>query len=191
MNLKPVIKKARQFAYEQSDRYSAPPRFYIDLSADKGQWLAEKLGANKDIVLLGALLMDCQLGVALAEGRQAQHIEMSAKSAESLLSEFPGLEDKTRANMLDCVRQHHGVNQFSSLEAEICCNADCYRFTSIAGFVGGLRFTRDMPLDELIKLLSAKADEKWNALSIDICKNELAPEYKLIKDLISKYKSRQ
>lgn len=187
MNLKPVIEKVRQFVYEQSEQFSAPPRFYLDLSTEKGQWLAEKLGVNKEIVLLGTLLMDCQLGVALKEGRQAEHIEMSAKEAEILLSEFPELEENTKTNILSCVRQHHGANKFDSLEAEICCNADCYRFASVTGFVGGLRFTRDMPLNDLVKLLSVKADEKWNALSIDICKKELEPEYKLIKNLIKSY----
>ena len=75
-----------------------------------------------------------------------------------------------------------------SLESEIYCNADCYRFASIKGFIGGLRFTRDTPLNDLIRLLEAKANEKWNALSLNICKKELKSERKQIKQIIKTYK---
>jgi len=54
--------------------------------------------------------------------------------------------------------------------------------------IAGIRYTRDMPLDDLVNLFLKKADEKWNALSLDICKKELEPQYKLIKDLLTAYK---
>lgn len=44
-----------------------------------------------------------------------------------------------------------------------------------------------MQTTELVKLLNFKADEKWHALSLDICKKELEPQYKLIKSLVEAY----
>jgi len=71
--MKNTIDKAKKVAYEQSKKYEAPPIFYLELSSNKGQWLAKRLGANKEIVLLGTLLMDCQLGVALKKGVLPNH----------------------------------------------------------------------------------------------------------------------
>jgi len=180
-----IIKKVEEFVYEQG----VPPKFHVELSNEKGQWLAKKLKANKDVVLLGTLLMDCQLGKAISEGRQKDHVAMSAKKAEELLSKFKEITKEERQNVLQCVRQHHGVKKFYSLEAEICCNADCYRFASVRGVVGGIKHLRDMPLEDLVNLLSAKANEKWKALTLDICKKELTPQYKAIKNFLSKYES--
>jgi len=46
-----------------------------------------------------------------------------------------------------------------------------------------------MPLDDLLKLLDTKADEKWKALSLAVSKRELESEYKLIKKSIDKFKN--
>ncbi len=183
-----LIEKVKEFAYSQTKKYEAPITLYLDLANEKGQELAKLLKADKDIVLAGTLLMDCMLGTALKEGRLPEHIEMSAQKAKELLDEFPKVDKKTKENILYCVRQHHGVDKFHSLEAEICCNADCYRFASVEGVIAGIRYTRDMPLDDLVNLFLKKADEKWNALSLDICKKELEPQYKLIKDFLTAYK---
>jgi len=44
-----------------------------------------------------------------------------------------------------------------------------------------------MELDGLIKLYLKKADEKWNVLSLEICKKELEPQYKTIKDFLTRF----
>jgi hypothetical protein len=182
---KQMIKEVKEFAYSESEQYQLPPVYYLGLSMQKGQWLAEEFEADKGVVMLGTLLMDCQLGVAAKKGVNEKHVNMSAKKADDLLT-MAQLDDDLKDNVLACVREHHGVDKFSSIESEICCNADCYRFASIEGFLGGLRYTRDMSFEDLIGLLSRKADEKWNALSLDICKKELRPQYKLIREMINK-----
>ncbi len=45
-----------------------------------------------------------------------------------------------------------------------------------------------MPIKDLVALLLGKADEKWNELSLDICKKELEPQNKVIKEFLEKYK---
>jgi len=185
---KEIINKITEFVHSQSRAYEIPSIFQIDLANEKGQELAGKLGADKDIVLLGTLLMDCMLGVASKERKSSGHIRMSEEKAEVLLSQFPELEDKVKENILYCVRQHHGADKFYSLESEICCNADCYRFASVKGVIEGIRYLKKtMELDELIKFYLKKADEKWNALSLEICKKELAPQYKAIKDFLTQF----
>jgi hypothetical protein len=131
--------------------------------------------------------MDCQLGIALKKKVLPKHVELGVKKTDELLSRYKDFDKRAKENVLACVREHHGVKNFHSLESEVCCNADCYRFASIPGFLGGLRYTRDMPLEDLVQLLSTKADEKWNSLSLSVCKKELKPQYELIKQIIETY----
>jgi len=186
--LSKLIKQSKDFAISETEKYGVPSPFHVSLSYEVGQRLAKELGANSDIVAVGTYLMDCMLGVAFKEGRMPDHISMSAEKASEMLSVYSDTPDEDKENIVSCVKEHHGVKKFSSLEAEICCNADCYRFSSIRGFVGGIHHGREMQLKDLLKLYKDKSDEKWNALSLDICKKELEPEYKAIQELISTYK---
>src|SRR3990167_4924855 len=182
-----LLEKARKIAYDEATEYRSPAIAHLDLANAQGQRLAKRSGAREDIVLLGTLLMDCMLGRALAANAREKHIDMSAVRAQELMSEFPEVTEEEKQNVLSCVREHHGAVKFSTLESEVCCNADCYRFASIKGCLGGMVNSRSMPLDEMIDLYSKKADEKWNALSLDICKEELRTQYEAIKKLLNLY----
>lgn len=183
-----TIQTVKDFAYVQTEKYGVPSLFHLEYANEKGQWLADKLNANKNIVLLGTSLMDCMIGVAMKESKLSEHAEMSVVKAQEILSALPEIEKKEIENIVACIRQHHGVGKFFSLEAEVCCNADCYRFASVKGALGGMVLGRRMKLDDLVDLYSKKADEKWNALSLDVCKKELEPEYKILKQLFASYR---
>lgn len=187
MITKTLINLVGDFAYQEVEKYGTPSKFQVDFTNEKGQWLAEKLHADKSIVLLGTLLIDSMLGLAYKEGRLKDHIDMGYQKANEILSADKGLTTKEKENVLNCIKQHHGANNFFSLESEICCNADCYKFASVKGVIGSIKNMRDMPLDAMAKLFNDKADEKWNALSLDICKDELDLQYKAIKNLFAKY----
>lgn len=183
-----LIDSVKEFAYKEIETYGAPSKFQVDFTNEKGQLLSEKLNANKNIVLLGTLLMDCKLGRAYKEGRLQDHIEMSKQKADEILSSDKDITNEEKLNILNFISQHHGSDKFNSLESEICCNADCYKFASIKGVIGGIKNLRDMPLDDLVKLFINKADEKWNALSLEICKSELKTEYEAIKNFLMNYR---
>ena len=99
------------------------------------------------------------------------------------------MEGKEKENVLHCIREHHGVDTFYSLESEICCNADCYRFISVEGVVGGAMDFREISVSDFVELFSEKAEEKWYALSLDMCKKELEPQYRAIKTFLESYTS--
>jgi len=183
-----LLEKARKIAYDEATEYRSPAIAHLDLANAQGQRLAKRSGAREDIVLLGTLLMDCMLGRALAANAREKHIDMSAGRTQELISEFPEVTEGEKQNVLSCVREHHGAPKFSTLEAEVCCNADCYRFASVAGILAGVRGLRDMERDELVKLCSDKADEKWNALTLAVCKRELEPQYRAIKEFLANYR---
>ncbi|MEW6617153.1 MAG: hypothetical protein AB1333_01910 [Patescibacteria group bacterium] len=166
-----------------------PPHFHINLSNREGQKIAGMLNANREIVMLGTLFMDCALGEALQQGKLKEHVKMSVDKAEKILNEFSEITEVERKNIMNCIKEHHGTDKFSSLESEIVCNADCYRFISVEGVIGGIKNFRDIEVNDLVVLWLEKADEKWNALSLDICRKELEPQYRVIKQFLENYKN--
>jgi len=182
-----LLQQAKKLAYDEIDKTGMPLKLHVDLSCEVGKRLARELGANVDIVETGTLLMDCLIGKAIKEGKLPEHIQMSLERANELL-EQSSLSKKEIENIRHCISEHHGAEKFYSLESEICCNADCYRFISIKGFSYAVRYLRDMPFEDLTELLSKKTDEKWNVLSLDICKKELAGQYKILDKFLTTLK---
>jgi hypothetical protein len=151
------------------------------LATHKGIELSKKLGANSKIVEIGTLLMDVKIGEAISIGNQSEHVEMSHTFTKELLAKYPKIPEKDKKNIEACVLEHHGKKQFLSLESEICCNADCYRFCTVKGVAFVLRYFREMDFENLVRLINNKIEEKWNAVSLDICKKELEPQYESLQ----------
>ena len=187
--MKKLIKKAEKLALSEIKKYNAPSVFNFNLSNKKGQLLAGKYKARKDIVLLGTVLMDLKIGQALSENRLKEHIKLSSTAAKNFLEKEIN-DKKIIETILNCVEAHHGTIKYESKEAEIVANADCYRFLTINGFLRVIAdFSREgMPFNEAIKLAEEKAEEKWSIISLPEAKNELEPDYKLIKNLINRVK---
>jgi len=179
--------EARKLAYSETKKNGTPPIPIIDLSTETGKRIARELGANIEIVEAGTLLMDCALGQALKENRREEHIKMSLEKANELFDKF-SLTEEEQENIRHSILEHHGSSKFYSLESEICCNADCYRFISIRGFIYQIRYGRDMSFESMVDLLNEKVNEKWNALSLDISKNELKNQYNLIIEILNNLK---
>src|SRR5690606_22566221 len=104
--------------------------------------------------------------------------------AKEILGSFEDVSEDEKQDILHCVLEHHKVEKFYSLESEICCNADCYRFASVKGFIGGIHDSRNMPIDEIIELYRSKANEKWDNITLDTVRRELKQEYNAIKQLL-------
>jgi len=182
-----TISKIKELAYTDSRENGAPSIFQIDYATEVATRLADLLGADKRIVQAGAYLMDCALGTAYRQGKLNQHVAMSHKKAEDFLNSVTDVTESEKGSTLNCVLEHHGVPKFSSLESEVVCNADCYKFLSIKGIVGGIAHMRDMEVDQLVQIFATKADEKWKALSLDICKKELGGQYDSVKKFLGSY----
>jgi len=182
--MKEFLIEAQKFAYSEIEKRGIPAKMQVSFTVEIGKKLAKELNANVDIVEAGTLLMDCMIGQAVKESRQNEHVQMSLEKTNELLKQF-SFSEKDKENIRRCVMEHHGVDKFYSLESEIVCNADCYKFTSTEGFLIAVRYTRDMPFDSLIKLLKEKLEEKWNAISLDIVKKELTSQHKAIMEILN------
>ncbi|OGH88788.1 MAG: hypothetical protein A3J93_01715 [Candidatus Magasanikbacteria bacterium RIFOXYC2_FULL_42_28] len=183
-----VLQKLRQLAWAETEKYGTPIPEHFVISEQKGIELAEKLGVDVNIVKAGCYLMDCKLGQALKEGKIQDHVAMSSKWGSEWLSELR-VDDDLKNKVINCIEAHHGAVPFSCLEAEICANADCYRFLSARGFFAymtllGKRDSED--LDKNLQFMESKIDEKHKILSLDICKKETEENYQMFKKLIMK-----
>ena len=182
-----IINKAEELALSEIEKNGSPKIEHFKLSIKKGQELAEKLGAEKDIVMLGTIFMDLKLGECLKENKLAEHVERSSSASKEFLEQFD-LSEEVKNKIINCVEEHHGVEKFSCKESEICANADCYRFIHPRGVLAYLTLLgkRYDDFEDCLTQLTKKMEEKYSVLSIDICKQELESDYKNIKELVKK-----
>ena len=190
--MKKIIEEAKKIALKEIEKFNSPHLQHFYLANEKGQEIAKKLGADLDIVMLGTILMDLKIGQCISEGRLKDHVEDSKNEAEKFLRQFDYLDENYIKKVLNCVEAHHNVSLAKSLEAEISANADCYRFLHPKGFFAatqlfGKRFDN---VDDIVKSINYKAEEKWKVLSLDVCKKELETNYKNIKNLIKGYEEK-
>lgn len=180
-----IIDLARELAISEINKYGVPKMEHFVLANEKGQQLAKALGADKDIVLLGTMLMDLKIGQCIQEGRLAEHVKDSSLAAQEFLKQFD-LDDEVFKKIVSCIESHHGVENYYCLEAEICANSDCYRFLSPEGFFHGLMIfgNRTTNFNEVLSNLDNKVEEKYNIISLDICQQEVEDNYHTFKKLI-------
>ncbi len=179
-----IIREAKKFALEEIEKYGFPVKSSFEISELKALELAEKLNANKMIILVGVYLMDIKLGEAWNEGKPEEHVEKGVIITKQFLVKFD-LDEETKNKIINCVEAHHGQRPFICKEAEICANADCYRFLHPQSFLKILiERGKKQKFEELLKFLEQKLDEKHKLLSLNICKQELENNYHLLKELI-------
>ena len=185
MNLSSVSEKAEKYAREEIEKYNLPSLIHFELSLEKGILLAKNLDADLNIVRIGVSFMDLKLGQAFREGRLTEHVKMSKDAANDFLEKFD-LSVKQKETIINCIEAHHGKKEFQSLEAEICANADCYRFLHPKGILMYL-VALGKRLGDLTKSLEqveSKMDEKIKIVSLKEVKDELSPFYKTFKEYI-------
>ena len=181
-----IIKKAKEWMEKEIEQNGSPLLSLVEFSYQEGVRLAEILKADIDIVKIGMLLGDIKLGDAINQEKIKEHTKMSAEATKKFLRDFD-LEEIIKEKIVNCVEAHHGTVPYDSLEAEICANADCYRFIHPKGVFIYLEHLghKEENINKNLEQLEYKLDEKWSILSLDICKKELEPYYRDFKKLIT------
>ncbi|MBN1645990.1 hypothetical protein JW868_03035 [Candidatus Woesearchaeota archaeon] len=182
-----VVEEAREFAVYEAKEYGTPILPHFEISEKIAVELAQKFNADLDIVKIGVYLMDVKLGQALKEKRLKEHVEMSIYASKEFLNKFD-ISDTKKEKIINCVAAHHAQVPFTCKEAEICANAECYRFlhpTGIFAYMHLLAKERCPDFLEMVKQAECKLDEKWGILSLDICKKELESYYKSFKQFFA------
>ena len=151
---------------------------HLDIALKKGKMLTDKYNANWEIVRFGILLMDIKLGEAYENHCLQEHVKMGSMFAKDFLkkSDFSDVE---KEKIINCIEAHHGKAPFTCIEAEVCANADCYRFIHPFGVFTYSEFLANNSNDlfKNIKELKFKLDEKKGILSLEKAKEELDDYY--------------
>jgi len=187
--MKGIIQKAEEFALSEIKKYGLPSKINYETSNKKGLELSKMFKVNSEIVQIGTRLMDIKLGEALNQGKTKEHIKIGSEATRKFLSKFK-VADEIKEKIVNCVEGHHGTKKWICKEAEICANADCYRFLLVRNwliFLNSLK-SEGTTFEDSLKFAEEKAEEKWKIISLEICKKELEPHYRLIKEIIAKAK---
>lgn len=180
-----IIKEADNWARKEIEKYGYPPLALYEIANKKGQELAEKNGADKEIALLGTILMDIKLGEAKEKGLLKEHAKYCAKATREFLKDKE-ISEEIKEKIINCAEAHHKQVPFKCKEAEVVMNADCYKFLDLNGMFNWLTTNEDFKI--ILKIAEKKLEEKWNDLTFDDCKEELKEDYELLKILIKKLK---
>jgi hypothetical protein len=181
-----IAEESRKYALSEIEKFGLPDRTHFDISEKKALELAERLGADKSVVRAGVALMDLKLGQAFKEGRLKEHISMGVEAAREFLDGL-GIDGAAKEKIINCIEAHHGTVPYKCREAEICANADCYRFVHPKGFFVYLTVLgrRNPDFQACLDAAEKKMDEKHKVLSLDACKQELDEHYKTLKRFIA------
>ncbi len=143
--------------------------------------LGKRLNANLSVIKLGARFLDIKLGEATEQKKTNEHVNMALGFAKEFLAGYP-LEEDIKQKVFACITEHHTA-KFTCIESEVCANADCYKFLvpkKILRMFYEWR-NRGYNFEQIFLLAEEKVDERWKALTLDICKKELEDNYNKIK----------
>lgn len=184
-----LLEEADTLAQQEIAKYGLPSKKNYDTANKKGLQLAKQLGANTQVIQLATRLMDVKLGEAKHNNRIQDHVHLSVQAAEKFLNQQQA-NPKLIQQVLACVHEHHQTS-WSSKEAEICANADCYRFLDLNNWLSFIheQGRKQQPYTETLALAIQKFEEKRAILSLQICKEELKEHQRIIQELIDKMKT--
>ncbi len=186
MTLEELIKVSYDYNESELIKNKSEIKVLDDLALEKAIGLAKKYNANETIVKIAMNLMDSKLPEASKEGVPKEHIARGLEVTKDFLNQLTDASDEDKENILSCVREHHGADKYSSIESQVCANADCYKFLSARGIMAyaSILARRHNDLDFEWNKLEAKMDEKYKILSMDDVKEELEPTYLVFKDIL-------
>ena len=185
-----IVEEARKNALGWQTKTGLPTERQILITEEKAAEFAKKIGADESICSVAALLMDTHIVQARKAGDKAKlHISMAIENTETFLKNY-NVSEAFKKKVLACIREHHGGKPFSCIEAEICANADAYKFLDFTGLLDSIHTSGiiNRSFNDIITLLRKKIEEKRNIISLDICRKEAEENYKAIKAFLDRVK---
>lgn len=187
MTLDELIQVSYDYNESELEKNKSEIGVLDDLALEHAVNLAKKYNANETVVRIAMNFMDSKLPEASKEGVPKEHIARALIVTKEYLDKVVDLSGEVRENIINCVAEHHGAKKYSSIESEICANADCYKFMSSRGIMAyaSILARRHNDLSAEWNKLEAKMDEKYNIVSMDEVREELEPIYLMFKDILN------
>ncbi len=179
-----IIEELDQYAVSEIMKYGIPTLDNYNDVVNVAVELGKRLNVNLSAIKLGSRFIDLKLGEATEQKKTNEHVTMALGFAKEFLSKFP-LEEDVKSKIFYCITEHH-EKKFSCIESEIIANADCYKYLVPKKILKMFYVfkQRGYNFEEIFLLAEEKAEEKWNSLTLNICKKELENNYLEIKKFL-------
>ncbi len=182
-----IIKEVRKFVEEESlkptSKYGYEPFLYHFIPTVKyAKELADRLGADKEIVVISAWLHD--IG-SLMKGRKDHHLT-GAKIAEKKLKELNYPKERIEL-VKKCILNHRGSqkNNPTTIEERIIADADALsNFDNISGIFKAAFIYEKLDQKEAQKAVRKKLENKWNQLHFKDSRKIIRPKYEAIMTIL-------
>ena len=184
---KKLLEISEELLKKEIEKTDIPPIENHKICLSYGKKLAQIYKVNEDFILACLNFMDVKMGEAFLSNRIKEHVQMSLKA--TLLALKPlNLDKKLIKKISNCILNHHGAKKYPSIEAEICANADCFKFLHPRGFIAFISSLgkREMSFEDLLKYGKQKLEEKIAIISLPEVKQEAKEYYQLLSKLLGK-----
>lgn len=179
-----IIEDLDKVAVEEIMKYGVPSLDDYNDTISVATELGKRLDGNLSIIKLSARFLDIKLGEATSQKKISEHVTMALGFAKEFLGGYP-LEEDIKEKVFKCITEHH-LKEFSCVESEICANAICYNYL-VPKKILKMFYSwnqKGYSYEEGFLFAEEKLNEKWNSLTLSICKEELAYNYKKIKEFL-------
>ena len=175
-----VVQEIKNFVEEEckkpTSKYGYEPfTFHFAQVAKYVEELVNKLGGDKEVVLLAAWLHD--IG-SIIYGREDHHLT-GADIAEKKLKEFNYSQEKIEL-VKKCILNHRGSqdNNRESIEEQIVAEADAMsNFDNLPGMFKAAFVYEGLDQGQATESVKQKLQNKWNKLHFEESKNIIKPKY--------------
>jgi len=184
------VKEIKEFVEEEckkpGSKYGYEPfNHHFEPTAKHAEKLANKLGGDKEVILISAWLHD--IG-SIIHGRDNHHIT-GTEIAQKKLNELKYPEEKVEM-VKKCISNHRGSNSFDteSIEEQILIEADTMsNFNNISGIFKAAFVYENLNQKEAGKAVKDKLENKYKQLRFEESKKIVKPLYDATMKLLSKY----
>lgn len=184
-----IVSKVKDLVLRESDKYLAedPGKYdfwngHLKYVYKEAMNLAEKYGADLEVVQLGALFHD----IALLEkvGIKADHHENGKKLAEQILREHGYPEEKAQ-RVLGCVLHHRSSKNAENLEELCVADADVLaHFDNVPMlFDAAYNLHKMVGMNNVRNFMQETFEKDFDDLS-ERTKAEFEPKYKVIREVV-------
>ena len=184
---KKILKISEELLRKEMEKTGIPPIELHKPCLVYGKRLAKAYKVNEDFILACLNFMDVKIGEASLNKRVKDHVRMSLEATLKAIKPL-NLDKKLIKKISDCILNHHGLKKYPNIEAEICANADCFKFLHPRGFIAFISSLgeRGMSFEDLLKYGKQKLEEKIAIISLPEVKQEAEEYYQLLSKLFEK-----
>lgn len=183
-----IVEKVKEELIKRCEEYNKKYNYdfwneHIKFVVSNGIELANKYGADVEIVELGALLHDISMPSEL--GPSEEHNIYVAKIADELLTKF-NYDEERKQRVKECVLRHRGSKSLprNTIEEECVADADVIaHFDCISSLFHLVYHDLDLSVQDGKEYVKKKLERDYSKLS-DRTRIELEDRYKKIMEVL-------